>query len=115
MIKSRALLCMALVLSLFFFVAGVGFAQAPAPDTKKEPFRITVEGKINYMKDLGGYYLQGEKPRNEFMIVNQDPKVLKKIMQSKKTIAAERTLRGAEFLTIETIDGNKYSGKPSKK
>ncbi len=115
MTKNRALVGIVLVLSLFFFAAGACFAQAPAKETKKEPFRITVEGKIKYMKDLGGYYLQGEKPRNEFMIVNQNPKVLKKIMDSKKTVTAKGTLRAAEFLTIETIDGKKYSGEPAKK
>ncbi|MCE5264466.1 MAG: hypothetical protein LLG97_13155 [Deltaproteobacteria bacterium] len=115
MVKSKAFICATLVLSLFLFAAGVSLAQAPAQETQKEPFRITVEGKIQYMKDLGGYYIQGSKPRNEFMIVNQDPKVLKKFMESKKTVTAEGTLRAAEFLTIETIDGKKYSGKPAKK
>jgi hypothetical protein len=114
MARCRVLACMALTISLFLSAAATGFAQAPAQDAKKEPFRITVEGKIKYMKDLGGYYLQGEKPRNEFMIVNQNPGVLKKIMDSKKTVTAEGTLRAAEFLTIETIDGKTYSGKPVK-
>ncbi len=85
------------------------FAQGPAQETKKGPFKITVVGKINHMKELGGYYLQGEKPRGEFMIVNQDPKVLKEIMKSKKSITVEGSLKGAEFLTIEKIDGKKYT------
>jgi hypothetical protein len=115
MIKNKVLVCLALVVSLFLFAAGTGFAQAPAQETKKEPLRITIEGKIKYMKDLGGYYLQGEKPRGEFMIVNQNPNVLKIIMKNKKIVTAEGTLRTPEFLTIETIDGKKYSGKPPKK
>lgn len=106
-----------LVLSVFVLAltATACFAQAAAPDVKKEPRRTTIEGKIDYMKDLGGYYVRGMKPGGEWMIVNQNATVLKKLMKSKKTVTITGTLKGAEFLTIQTIDGKPYTGKAPAK
>jgi hypothetical protein len=44
------------------------------------------------------------------MILNQDPEVLKKHMESKKTLTIEGTLRGTERITIKKIDGKEYTG-----
>jgi hypothetical protein len=106
-----------LILSVFIlaFMATACCAQAAAPDVKKEPRKITLEGKIDFMKDLGGYYVRGVKPGGEWMIVNQNKKVLKGLMKSKNTLTIVGTLKGAEFLTIETIDGKKYTGKAPAK
>lgn len=91
-------------------------AQAPATEVKKEAVRTTsIKGKIDYMKDLGGYYVRGVEPGGEWMIVNQNTAVLKKLMKSKKTLTITGTLKGAEFLTIQTIDGKKYTGKATAK
>jgi hypothetical protein len=72
---------------------------------------LTVKGKIAYLKQLGGYYIKGEEPRHEFIIVNQNPKVLDKLMKSGETATFEtRRAKGAEFLSIEKINGKKYTG-----
>ena len=92
------------------------FAQAAAPEVKKDAPRTTsIKGTIDYMKDLGGYYVRGVEPGGEWMIVNQNAAVLKKLMKSKKTVTITGTLKGAEFLTIQTIDGKPYTGKASAK
>ena len=69
---------------------------------------VTVKGKIANMKALGGYYVNGEDPAGEFMIVNQDPKLLEGLFKSGKKVTINGRLRGADFLTIERIDGVKY-------
>jgi hypothetical protein len=97
-------------------LAPAALAQAPAPEVKKEAPRTTsIKGKIDYMKDLGGYYVRGVEPGGEWMIVNQNAPVLKKLMKSKKTVTITGTLKGAEFLTIQTIDGKPYTGKAPAK
>jgi hypothetical protein len=111
--KFVILILSAMVLAL---AATACFAQAAAPEGKKEaPRTASIKGTIDYMKDLGGYYVRGVEPGGEWMIVNQNAAVLKKLMKSKKTVTITGTLKGAEFLTIQTIDGKPYTGKaPSK-
>jgi hypothetical protein len=94
--------------------ASACFAQGQAQPTK-EPRVITLQGKIEYMDMLGGYYVRGVKPGGEWMILNQNPEVLKKYMEGKKTLTIEGTLRGTERITIMKIDGKEYTGTaPSK-
>jgi hypothetical protein len=91
------------------------FAQAATPDVKKEAPLFTLQGKIEYMDQLGGYYVRGVKPGGEWMILNKNPEVLKGYMESKKTVKIEGTLRGTERITIKKIDGKEYTGTaPSK-
>jgi hypothetical protein len=106
-----------LIMSAFVlaFMATACFAQAAAPDVKKEPRVITLQGKIEFMEQLGGYYVHGVKPGGEWMILNQNPEVLKKYMEGKKTLTIEGTLRGTERITIMKIDGKQYTAeKPAK-
>jgi hypothetical protein len=81
---------------------------APVKPEAKE--RITVKGKIAYMKDRG-YYLTGEDQPGEYIIVNPNEKKLKSLMNQKKIVTAEGYLTmGADLIFIEKIDGKKYSG-----
>jgi len=107
----RTLLLILLSLLVLTIAVNVGFAQGKA----KGEFKTTIKGTINYMKELGGYYVLGEQPGGEFMILNQDPKVLEKLMKSKKIATFEGSLKGAEWLTIEKIDGKPYSGTATSK
>jgi hypothetical protein len=94
--------------------AGTCFAQGQAQPTK-EPRVITLQGKIKYMDQLGGYFVSGVKPGGEWMILNQNPEVLKGYLESEKTLTIEGTLRGTERITIKKIDGKEYTGTaPSK-
>jgi hypothetical protein len=86
----------------------VGFAQMETQGTGG--FRVAIKGKIDFSGQLGGYFLRGERPGGQFMIVNQNPTVLENFRQSMKTVVAKGTLRGSTYLTIRTIDGNPYSG-----
>jgi hypothetical protein len=94
---------------------GTCYAQGQAQQTQKEPRAITLQGKIKYMDQLGGYFVSGVKPGGEWMILNQNPEVLKGYMESEKTLTIEGTLRGTERITIKKIDGKEYTGTaPSK-
>jgi hypothetical protein len=103
-----------IILSLSFLamVACSAVSQKPAGTTKPEGPQITVKGKIDYMMNLGGYFVRGIEPGGEMFIVNQDPKLLEELYKSGKTLNIEgRIVRGAEYLFIEKIDGKPYPGK----
>jgi hypothetical protein len=106
-----------LVLSVITPFATVACAQRPvqgrgAAITKPQANKITVSGKILYMKAYGGYFVQGEVPARMFFIVNENPKILEELFKSKKTITIEGLLTiGADHLFIEKIDGQTYQGK----
>jgi hypothetical protein len=105
------------ILSVLFMALTTSacFAQAAAPDVKKEPRKITVQGKIEHMDMLGGYYVRGVKPSGEWMILNKNPEVLKTHMESKKTLTIEETSTMPERITIMKIDGKKYTAEmPAK-
>jgi hypothetical protein len=86
-----------------------GFAQIT--QTKDGVNKIILKGKVDNMQMLGGYYIKGENPPGEFMIVNKNDKVFEKLMKSKKTIKIEGTLKGAEWVTVEKINGKKYTAE----
>ena len=89
--------------------AGMDRGFAIAQDEVQE---ITVTGKIQYMKNLGGYFLMGKDPFGPFIIVNQNPPLLKSLMKANRTMTIDGFLTlGADFLFIERIDGKKYKGK----
>jgi hypothetical protein len=114
--KTKKIVILILSAMVLALAATACFAQAAAPEVKKEASRTTsIKGTIDYMKDLGGYYVRGVEPGGEWMIVNQNAAVLKKLMKSKKTVTITGTLKGAEFLTIQTIDGKPYTGKAPAK
>ena len=85
-------------------------AQKEASQKVDEP-KVTLTGKIGYMKNLGGYFFNGENPPEESMIVNQNKAVLEKLFKSQKTVTVigHYTL-GPDHLFIEKIDGKPYKG-----
>jgi hypothetical protein len=113
--KAKRIILFVLLSLLFAMIAiGTCFAQGQAQPTK-EPRAITLQGQIDYMDQLGGYFVRGVKPGGEWMILNQNAEVLKKYMESKKTLTIEGILRGTERITIKKIDGKEYTGTaPSK-
>jgi hypothetical protein len=109
----KKMFLMILILSAIAMLSSLASAQGQTKDQgtqgqvdKGQP--VTVKGKIAYMKALGGYFVNGEDPAGEFMIVNQDPKLLEGLFKSGKKVTIDGRLRGADFLTIEKIDGVKY-------
>jgi len=99
-----------LCLSIFALAAFSVAAEKAAPQKADEP-KVTLTGKIGYMKNLGGYFLKGENPPEESMIVNQNKNVLDTLFKSQKTITVvgHYTI-GADHLFIEKIDGKPYKG-----
>jgi hypothetical protein len=111
----RILLTALLVLLVAAVAAGTCFAQGQAQEMKKEAPLTTLQGRIEYMDWLGGYYVRGVRPGGEWRILNQNPEVLKGYMESKKTLKIEGILSGPERITIKKIDGKEYTGTaPSK-
>jgi|WetSurMetagenome_2_1015567.scaffolds.fasta_scaffold342100_1 hypothetical protein len=85
--------------------------QGDKPVAKPAPrgLHVTLQAKVNKMKIMGGYYLQG-KPE-VYKIANQDPEVLDPLFKSGETVSIEAQASG-DLLTIQTINGKKYEGKP---
>jgi hypothetical protein len=112
----KTVLSIILIVSVMALFTGSVIAQAPtkqkAADTQTDKGQpVVVKGKIAYMKSLGGYFVSGEEPFGEFMIVNQDTKLLDELFKSGKKVTINGRLRGADFLFIEKLDGKKYSVK----
>ena len=97
-------------------IAGPCLAQqqgtAPAPATKAEAVqKVMIKGKIAYVKSVG-YVINGEDPAHEFVITNQNPRLLKKLMKSGKSLTIEGHFdKGADRIFIEKIDGKMYKAK----
>ena len=109
---NRKLTKVVLAVLVVSLVACSGINQKPTETTKPEGSPITVKGKIDYMKNLGGYFVMGDVPAREYFIMNMNPKVLEELYKSGKTITIEgRIVRGAEYLFIDKIDGKTYAGK----
>ena len=62
------------------------------------------------MKVMGGYYLQGTT--EVYQIANKNPEVLEPLFKSGETVTIEAIASG-DLLTIQTINGKKYEGKPA--
>ena len=116
----KQILVFMLSLSLSIFTTSCAFAggqntyQGTTSQMEKgQP--VIVNGKVAFAKALGGYYVNGKDPAGEFMIMNQDPKLLEGLLKSGKNITIDGRLRGADFLFIKKIDGQPYQGKPASK
>ncbi len=101
-------------------MAGAGSPQKPAtPSTamQTKASTETIQGTVDFMERLGGYFIRGQNPGGEFFIVNQNPKVLKGLKESGKTVTVQGyiTNQGAEYFFIQKIDGKKYTGSKSAK
>ena len=107
-------LAVTLIVSGFAFAQGQGKSPSAKSQNESE-VPIVVTGKIAYMKQLGGYFVSGAVPAQEYMIENQNPQVLEKLLKSVKEVRIEGRRRGAELLIIEKIDGKPYTAKPSIK
>jgi len=106
----KKLMGIVLSLSVVVMVACSGITQKPAESTKPEGSVITVKGKI--AQYMGSYFVKGENPPQEFIIVNGDPKLLDGLLKSGRTVTIEgREAMGADRLFIEKIDGQPYRGK----
>lgn len=96
-------------------VATGGLAQGPTPEKspvsspRRQGLKITLQGKVQNLKVMGGYYIRGTT--EVFKIANQNPHVLEPLAKSGDTVTIEAFARG-DLLTIDTLNGKKYEGKP---
>ncbi|MCJ7641397.1 MAG: hypothetical protein MUO29_05810 [Desulfobacterales bacterium] len=89
-------------------------SQSASPP-KIEGMKIVVKGKIDYLKNYGGYYVAGEDPPGAFFVVNQDPKLLEELFKTQKMVIISGHLTiGADHLFIEKIDDKPYQGAEAK-
>jgi hypothetical protein len=106
----RRLIQIVLSLSIVTVVACSSIAQKPAETTKPEGSKIIVKGKI--VQSMSRYFVTGESPPGEFIIVNENTKLLDELLKSGRTVTIEgREAMGADSLFIEKIDGQPYRGK----
>ncbi len=104
------LLCMLIAAT----AAGSCFAQDAAKEARPAPNVITIQGRIEYMDMLGGYYVHGVRPGGEWIILNKNPEVLKTYMESKKVLTIEGIRPMPERITILKIDGKDNAGAAPK-
>jgi hypothetical protein len=99
-----------LCLSVLILAASLVEAQK-AGSQKAEETKVTLTGKIGYMKSVAAYVVKGENPPDAVFVVNPNKKVLETLYKSQKTITivGHYTI-GADHLFIEKIDGKPYKG-----
>jgi len=83
--------------------------NAPAVKPPPRGLQVTLPVKVKNMRAMGGYYLQGAI--EVYKIANQNPEVLEPLVVSGETVTIE-ALASGDLLTIQTINGKKYEGKP---
>ena len=99
-----------LCLSIFVLAAFSVAAEKAGSQKAGEP-KVTLTGKIGFMKNLDAYVVKGENPPDQCFVVNPNNKVLEELYKSQKTITivGHYTI-GADHLFIEKIDGKPYKG-----
>jgi hypothetical protein len=113
-VKKVMLGIVTLVIMVSLVVPGIaqeaGKGQKPAVASQEVP-KVTMDGKIVFMKNYGGYIVISEKPHEEYKIINENATVLGALAKEGKTVKIEGTLpRGAYLLSIDKINGDKYQG-----
>jgi hypothetical protein len=110
-----------IALAVIFALAGLGgsaFAQetgkTPSKPAAAKSLKITVVGQIVKDESMGGYYIQGRRPREIFRILNQNPKVLEGYATSGKEVTIEARSQLGDNLVIENIEGEQYQEAGSK-
>ena len=93
-------------LSVLGQATGTGKAAPQGPQAQSR--MITIQGKIDHMESMGGYFIQGQKPREIFTILNQNPEVLGKLAKSGQVVTIEAKVVQGDNILIESIGGKKY-------
>jgi len=115
--KTQRILVTMLALTLAIGLsAAMCMAQQPAAKEKAAPAkseakdRLVINGKIGRMGSAQ-YYVQGEEPPGEYLIVNPNTKQLQGLMKRGKPVKVEGyTTVSADRIFVEKIDGKNYRG-----
>jgi hypothetical protein len=112
----RVLVTMLALVLAIGLSAAICAAQQPSVTGKSAPAkpeakdRLMIKGKIGQMGSAQ-YYVQGENPPGEYLIVNPNAKQLQGLKKRGKTVRVEGyTTVSADRIFIEKIDGKSYRG-----
>ena len=72
--------------------------------------QVTLQVKVTNPQAKGRYYLQGKQ--EVYGLANPNPEVLEPLVKSGEIVTIEARASG-DLLTIHTINGKKYEGKPA--
>jgi len=84
--------------------------QAPVVKSQPRGLVVTRKVKVKQKKNIAGYYLQGIP--EVYLLANPNPEVLDPLVKSGEIITITARASG-DLLTILTINGQKYEGKPA--
>ena len=105
-IAAGIVLCFSILILAAFSMA----AEKAGSQKGQEP-KVTLTGKIGYMKSVDAYVVKGENPPENCFVVNPNKKVLEALYKSQKTVTVVGHYTvGADQLFIEKIDGKPYKG-----
>jgi len=112
----RNILSIVVILSVVAFATSFGFAGGPAPEqgsakaAKGQP--IVVKGKVTFVEKVDRYFVRGENPPTDLIVLNPNPKFLGQLSKSGKIVTIQGRLEGgADLLFIEKVDGKPYRGE----
>ena len=71
--------------------------------------KMIITGKITH--EESGYYIQGQQPREIYIIHNSDPQVLETLAKSGQTVVIDARIILGDNVAIEKIDGKEYRGE----
>jgi hypothetical protein len=109
LMSSLACNLLMLVLMAASVVAQGSSGQQSGGAPQIEPPGIVIQGKIEFNQTLDNYVLVRETPFYIYMILNPDSNVLSKLEKEGKVVTVQGSQpKGADYLLVETIDGNKY-------
>lgn len=96
-------------------ITALGQEKAPGTTAPQPPSReakqITITGKIDHLDSMGGYFIQGQKPPEVFIILNQNPAILGKLAKSGQVVKIAAKVQQGDNILIEQIDGKPYQGE----
>ena len=107
-----------LILSLFVVAVTICFslstgqssrAQNTLPPDERQSATaqaMVITGKI--VKEVSGYYIQGQRPSSVFTILNPAPKKLDGIVKSGKSVEIEVKIVLGDNVEIQKINGKAY-------
>jgi hypothetical protein len=107
----RFTVAMIALCGLIVSLPAFSIAADQAGTQKAQEPKVTLTGKIGYMKSVEAYVVKGENPPENCFVVNPNKKVLEALYKNQKTVTVvgHYTI-GADQLFIEKIDGKPYKG-----
>jgi len=112
----KNILSMVVILSVVALATSFGFAGGPAPEqgsakaVKGQP--VVVKGKVAFVEKVNQYFVRGENPPTDLIVLNPNQKFLGQLSKSGKIVTIQGRLEGgADLLFIEKVDGKPYRGE----